>query len=152
MCSFLFTAPQMHWGMMVRYTHKRVYQQRRNHFPSLWMDNSIPIWKSYTLEVIDTRINSKIRWCISVKHTPDFTSMFSGEGRRGNKQHRCKRECQFMSSPESNYCLAASLCHRNIQRLEGRTYWRAAHNLFQFSPGKMTTQPCQMWIRSERWA
>lgn len=158
MCSFLFTASGMRWGMMVRHTHEKSASAGKSttlpHFGWTVLHQFERRWREFG--VIDP-------WTVLIQITgiafqshalPTWHPVFVGEGRGGNKQHRGKRECQFISSPGSNYslgcCLAASPLHRNIERLEGRTYWRAAHNLFQFSSGKMTIQPCQMWIRSER--
>lgn len=98
MCSFLFTASGgkkrsdalKHDGK--RYPSKSALAEEKP--PSFTLDGQFCITLNSVVDVHSHRpthcINSRIRWCISVAHTPDLASAFGGEGRRGNKQHRCR--------------------------------------------------------------
>lgn len=166
MCSFLFTASGgkkcsdalKHDGK--RYSSNSVLAEERPHSFTLEDDfHSIRIMKrSFTITELDLHVNLKNnnKWRQRLlMHTTNLTFVFDEQG-RGEINKTWAPAVDFYSPTQqeavtSIACyLAGSLLHRHTKRHEGSAHWRAAHNLFLFSPGKMTIQPCQMWIRSER--
>lgn len=155
MCSFLFTASG---GKKCsdapkhdekRYSSKSVLAEGR---PLLFtLDGQSCFCLNGTIETFAGPFIDSRKKLTHFSYTlPTWPSECGGEGTGENKHHNSQINVNSSNHLSLGCCLSASLLPRNIQRLQGRTYWGSAHTLLQFSPGKMTIQPCQMWIRSER--